>query len=249
VEPLIYSHATGRHVTVTSHLDTIHVASIQGPRSRAILQRVASDDLSAIPYHGMAETRVCDVPVVLTRTGYTAELGFDIYVDVPRAAEMFEGLWQAGRGEGLLLCGSQALAIRRIEAAILNVGQDFDWRHSPYDVGLGWMVNLSKPGFVGHDALARAKTAGARPRIAGLRLRGATVASQGDPVMHDGRMVGRVTSATWGPTVEAGIAMAMLDAAAPAHGTRLAITHDDTRLDAEIVPLPFLDPERKLAKA
>lgn len=249
VEPLIHAHAAGRAVTVTSHLDAIHVASIQGPRSRAILQGVAADDLSGIPFYGMAETTVCGVPVVLTRTGYTAELGFDIYVEVPRAAEMFEGLWQAGRAEGLLLCGSQALAIRRIEAAILNVGQDFDFRHTPFDVGLGWMVNLNKGDFVGRAALERAKTVGAGSRIAGLRLSGTTVASQGDAITCYGRPVGRVTSATWGPTVGASLAMAMLDGAAPAPGTRLVVEHAGGPLDAEVVPLPFLDPERRLAKA
>jgi aminomethyltransferase len=249
VEPLIHSHAHGREVTITSHLDSIHVASIQGPHSRAILQSVADGDLSGIPFYGMAETRLCGVPVVLTRTGYTAELGFDIYVDVPRAAAMFEGLWHAGRAEGLLLCGSQALAIRRIEAAILNVGQDFDFRHTPFDVGLGWMVNLTKGDYVGRAALERAKAAGAPRRIAGLRLDSVFVASQGDVVTSGGRPVGRVTSATWGPTVEASLAMAMFEGPAPAEGTRLSIEHEGASLAATVAPMPFLDPKRTLAKA
>lgn len=249
VEPLIYSHAQGRAVTVTSHLDSIHVASIQGPRSRAILQGVASDDLSRIPYFGMAETRVCGVPVVLTRTGYTGELGFDIYVDVERAPAMFEALWRAGQADGLRLCGSQALAIRRVEAGILNVGQDFDWRHTPYELGLDWMVDLGKPRFVGRESLARIKAEGARRRLVGLRLAGRAVAVQGDPVMLGGTAVGRVTSATWGPTVEASLAMAFVDVAAAGAGTPLGIERAGAMIEAVVAPMPFLDPERKLAKA
>ncbi|MEX2647803.1 MAG: aminomethyltransferase family protein [Alphaproteobacteria bacterium] len=248
-EAWIYARAVGLDVRVTSLLDEIHVASIQGPRSREILQRVAADDLSRVPYFGMAETTVCGTPVVLTRTGYTGELGFDIYVEVARAAAMFEGLWRAGRADGLELAGSQALNLRRVEAGILNVGQDFDWRHNPYEVGLGRMVDLAKPSFVGREALARIKQAGTRRTIAGLRLAGTTVAAQGDWVLASGRRIGRVTSAVWGPTVEASIAMAFVDAEAATVGAALTIEHDGAGVSAEAVPLPFLDPERTLSRA
>ncbi|MGH6717982.1 MAG: aminomethyltransferase family protein [Alphaproteobacteria bacterium] len=248
-EAWIYAHAVGRDVRVTSFLDDIHVASIQGPKSRAILQRVAGDDVSRVPYFGVAATTVCGVPVVVTRTGYTGELGFDIYVDVARAVTMFEGLWQAGRADGLELAGSQALNLRRVEAAILNVGYDFDWRHNPYEVGLGWMIDPAKRVFVGRAALARIAAAGVTRRIAGLRLAGTTVAHQGDWVVTGGRRVGRVTSAVWGPTVAASIAMAFVETAATPLGVRLDIEHEGATLAAEVVALPFLDPERKLSRA
>jgi aminomethyltransferase len=248
-EAWIYAHAAGHDVRVTSYLDEIHVASIQGPRSREILQRVAADDLSGIPYFGMAETRVCGAPVVLTRTGYTGELGFDIYVRVEEAAAMFEGLWLAGRADGLLLAGSQALNIRRVEAAILNVGQDFDWRHNPYEVGLGRMVDLKKPDFVGRAALERIAAETPARTIAGLRLADTTVAAQGDWIVRGARRVGRVTSAIHGPTVEASIAMAFIDTEAAGLGTALVVEHEGSRLEASVVPLPFFDPERKLSRA
>ena len=247
-EAWIYAHAVGRDVRVTSFLDDIHVASIQGPKSRAILQRVAGDDVSRIPYFGVAETTICGVPVVLTRTGYTGELGFDIYVEVARAVTMFEGLWQAGRADGLELAGSQALNLRRVEAAILNVGYDFDWRHNPYEVGLGWMIDPAKRAFIGRVALARIAATGVTRRIAGLQLAGPTVAHQGDWIATSGRRVGRVTSAVWGPTVAASIAMAFVETAATPLGARLDIEHEGATLAAEVVALPFLDPERKLSR-
>ena len=247
-EQWIYAHAVGRDATVTSFLDDIHVASIQGPRSRDILQRVASSDLATVSYYGTGETKLCGVPVLLSRTGYTGELGFDIYVAVPEAAKMFESVWDAGRPDGMKLCGSQALNIRRTEAAIINVGQDFDWRHNPFEVGLGWMVDLNKPSFAGREALVRIREAGIHRRLIGLRLDGATSAAQGDMIRHGTTAVGRVTSAIQSPTLGYPIAMGFVDATAGTPGTGLTIAMAGGDVGAEVVPMPFLDPDRKLAK-
>ncbi len=253
-EQWIYAHAVGRDVTVTSFLDDIHVASIQGPRSREILQRVAATDLTAIPYYGIGETALCGVPVLLSRTGYTGELGFDIYVAVPEAARMFEGIWDAGRADGMKLCGSQALDIRRTEAAIINVGQDFDWRHNPFEVGLGWMVDLKKPAFVGREALARIKQHGVQRSLIGLRLEGDTPAAQGDAIRFAGRQVGagrqagRITSTIRSPALGCPIAMGFVDRAAAGLGSRVEIAMAGGSVAAEVVPRPFLDPDRKLSR-
>lgn len=248
-EQWIYAHSLGRRVTVTSYLDDKHVASLQGPKSRDILQSVCDADLSRLPFYHSIEAHVCGVPTVISRTGYTAELGFDIYVDVGSGAKMFSALWEESRRHGVKLCGSRALGIRRIEAAILNFGQDFDWQHTPYHVGLGWMVNANKGFFHGREVLTGAEAREPATRLAGLRLEGNDASLIGDQVLLEGQPVGQVTSATISPSLKASIAIAMLDRRAAAIGQRLTVQFGDRSVAAEVVPMPFFDPERKLSKA
>ncbi len=249
-EQWIFGKTLGRGVTVKSHLDRIHVASIQGPKSREILQRVCDTDLSRVPYYGaVPEATVCGVPVSLTRTGFTAELGFDIYVAVPDGEALFRALWEAGRPDGLQLCGSRSMNIRRIEASILNAGQDFDWTMTPYEVNLGWAVDLSKPSFCGKEALARIHREKPSRCVVGLRIDGETVPEEGSCVFSAGEHVGEVTSATFSPALRVGLAMAFVRADASELGTVVAIEGCDGQVRAEVVSMPFVDPERRLAKA
>lgn len=248
-EEFLYGHAIGRNVGVESFNDRIHVASLQGPKSRDILQSVSDADLSGVPFYGLARAGVCGVPVTLTRTGYTAELGFDIYVDVERGERFFADLWAASEKAGAVLCGSRALGIRRIEAAILNFGQDFDWQHTPVEIGLGWMISESKGPYRARDALLKAKANPPRRRLAGLKLSGDEVPLIGDPILSGAERVGVVTSATGSPTLGHPIAIGWLGAGLATVGTRLEVGCDGRRLAAEVARMPFLDPDRRLSKA
>lgn len=248
-EQWIYGKALDKRVHVQSFFESTHVASVQGPRSRDILQAVCAADLSSVPYYGVVpETRVCGVPVTISRTGFTGELGFDIYVDAAQGERLYHGLWEAGRPFGMQLCGSRSMNVRRIEAAILNVGQDFDWKTTPYEANLEWMVDLRKPSFIGRDALAREAERPPARRIAGLRCAGTLVPDEGDAIYRNDQRVGVVTSSTLSPTLQTGIALAMVSSSATEHGTRLMVCSGDRRIDAEVVPLPFVDPERRLPK-
>ena len=247
-EQWIYGHSIGRDVVVESHIDRIHVASIQGPRSRAILQSVCAADLSAVPYFGMAETEVCGVPVVVSRTGFSAELGYDIYVAVEEGAAMFEGLWEAGRGSGMRLCGSRALNIRRMEAGILNVGQDFDWTCNPYEIGLGWMVHLDKRCFHGQRALGRIAAQGPARRIAGFEIDHDRAVAHGSPVRCGGEAVGVVSSAVLSPALGASIGMGLLRADCTEPETDLVVEDPGGARAARVVPTPFLDPEKRIPR-
>ena len=247
-EQWIYGRSIGREVEVESHIDRIHVASIQGPCSREILQSVCAGDLGRMPYFGMAETEVCGVPVVVSRTGFSAELGYDIYVAVNDGVPMFEGLWEAGRGAGIRLCGSRALNIRRMEAGILNVGQDFDWTCNPFEIGLEWMVDLDKPFFHGQRALTRIDAEGPARRIAGFEVDHDRAIAHGSPVVRAGEAVGVVSSAVLSPTLGSSIGMGLLrpDCAEP--GTDLEIEDPGGVRAARVVPTPFLDPEKRLPR-
>lgn len=247
-EEHLYAHGVSRDVTIESFNDRIHVASLQGPKSRDILQSVCDADLTPVPFYGMIRARVCGVPVTISRTGYTAELGYDIYVDVTEGEAFFANLWAAVKAQGGALCGSKSLGIRRLEAAILNFGQDFDWQHTPYEIGLGWMVSQTKAPFRAQKALAVAREATPPRRIVGLKISGTEVPLLGDSILFEGLPVGIITSATGSPVLGCPIALCWIDTPLSEPGTRVSIDLDGRSADAEVVAIPFLDPERKLSK-
>ena len=247
-EVWLAAQAYGLNVTVRSYLDQIHLCAVQGPKARDILQSVTDRDLSGVPWFGMIEAHVCGIDTVITRTGFTAELGYDLHIAVDRALEVYQGLREAGEPHGMVLCGSQAMNIRRMEAAILNIGAEIDWTTTPLELGWERMIDWERD-FIGRDALLAQRDNGVARRIAGLTLEGTTVAKGGDAVLCDGRQVGTVSSAMWGPTIEQSIALAMLDTPAWQDGTALTITSDSGDLSATVTPLPFFDAERTLARA
>jgi aminomethyltransferase len=248
-EEWLFANAHGRNVTITSFNDRIHVASLQGPKSREFLQRVCDSDISNVPFYGMFRADVCGVPVTVTRTGYTAELGYDIYVEVERGAQFFADLWDEVSKRGAALCGSRALGIRRVEAAILNFGQDFDWQHSPVEIGLGWMISETKSPYRAQKALTATKANPPGRKLAGLRIEGEEVPLVGDRVLADGKEVGVVTSATDSPSLGHPLAIAWMDADACALGTQTSVDYEGRVQGATVAAMPFFDPERKLSKA
>ena len=245
-EMWLCAQAAGLDVEVRSCLDDIHLCAVQGPKARDILQAAAESDLSALPRFGMAETRLFGIDTVVTRTGFTAELGYDIHIHVDRALEVFEGLREAGRPFGLTLAGSQAMNLRRVEAGILNIGAEIDHTTTPLELGWERMIDWQRD-FVGREALVAQRRRDVRRRIAGLLLEGGACCRAGDTVFHRGSPAGLVTSAVEGPSVKAGIALAML--ATPAWHEGSALQVGENGLAARSVPLPFFDPERRLARA
>ncbi len=247
-EVWLAAQAHGLNVAVRSFLDQIHLCAVQGPKSRDILQAVTDEDLSGVPWFGMTEARVCGIETVITRTGFTAELGFDLHIAVDRALEVYQGLREAGEPQGMVLCGSQAMNIRRMEAAILNIGAEIDWTTTPLELGWERMIDWERD-FIGRDALLAQRNIGVLRHIAGITLEGDTTARGGDAILHDGATVGTVSSATWGPTIGKSIALAMLDTPAWHEGTALTVETAEGTIPTAVSPLPFFDTERKLARA
>ena len=247
-EQWIYSKAMDKNVTVRSLLDSVHVASVQGPKSREILQRITQADLGGLKYFGAIETTLAGVPVTLTRTGFTAELGYDLYVNVEHGEEMFRAVWQTGQNDGMKLCGSRAMNIRRTEASILNFGQDFDWTHNPYELGFDRMVDLRKGFFYGKQALQDCAAKGITRRIVGLHVQADEALQHGALIMHDAQQVGRVSSALMSPALGKSIAITMLPIELTKIGTQVLVQSNDMNYSAAVVPMPFFDPQRKLAK-
>lgn len=249
-EQWIYVHSLGLKVEVKSHNDDLHVASLQGPLSREILDAVSDIEVQSLPVFAVGEGMIGGAPATVTRTGYTAELGYDIYVDVRSGDRLFAGLLAEVRSRGGDLCGSAALNLRRMDAAILNFSEDFDWQHNPFDVGLGWMVDFNKPGdFTGRSALE--KLAGQTPaqKLVGLFLDDAVPLVAGTMLSANGQAVGEITSAVCSPTLKRKIALGWVRRAYAKPGQSLEAAFDRTTAPLEVVKRPFLDAERRLMRA
>ena len=233
--------------------------SLQGPKSRDVLRKivVTSDRVPALEelkWFGMTVGRLRGregVPFMLTRTGYTGELGYELFFDRASALEVWDALMEAGEPLGITPMGTEALEILRIEAGLMAAGAEFAPGIDAIEAGLGFCVDFAKPSFRGREALARNREA-QRNRLVGLLLEGQDVPRSGDTVLAGERPVGVVTSATRSPSLERPVAMARVAVEhAELEGT-LAVGQLDQRmkrLEAQVVGVPFVDPERKRARS
>lgn len=233
-----------------------HNLAVQGPLSRDLLRSLTEfpadsplTDLADLGYFRCVEGTVGGVPVLISRTGYTGELGYELFVHPSRGAALWQVLWQAGQPFGLLPMGMDALNRARIEAGLLAPGIEFDDLTSPYQAGIGWAVALkTKPDFIGRAALEQMKDH--PPRVAvGLVLEGNEVAAHGQCIHPPGDRgrVGVITSATFSPILNRSIAMAQVVPEAATPGTVLEVGLMDgmkRRIPATVGTLAAYDPTK-----
>jgi aminomethyltransferase len=232
------AHASGMDVEISD--PDVFVSQVQGPNALKILE-AASDTGMPDPFGYFAIARVSfgGQEVVITRTGYTNELGWEFYTEShhdPQA--LWAHLEAAGAPYGLKIFGLDAMNIRRIEAGILNAGSDFNHTTTPYDVGLGRFVDEGKGDFIGKAALA---TVSREPRLLGIKCpAGEPLISA--PVEHDGKPIGKVTAGATSPYLGHGIGFALLDSAGQPPGTSVSVgCRDGLMQQAELVEPPFYD--------
>lgn len=228
---------------------------VQGPRSMDVLISLFGESIREIPYYFVREYEIDGLRVLVSRTGYTGELGYEIYLfDASRnGTKLWDLVLEAGRPHDLAVIG--VCHIRRIEAGILAYGADMDLSTNPYEVGLGypWMVDLEQPqDFVGRDALREIKRAGPNRRLAGIRIGGEPLGAYNDGSMVDryrvhagGRDVGFVTSACHSPRLQYNIGYAMLPVALADEGTEVQVMIDEAPRGARVIPMPFVDTEKE----
>lgn len=183
----------------------------QGPKAAPLLQRLVDIDLSAIPSFGIGSTRCAGVSVLLARTGYTGEDGFEIFCATADATRVWDALLKIGEPEGAGPAGLGARDTLRLEKQYRLYGQDMDETVTALEAGLGWVVKLEKGDFLGRDALVAQKKAGIPRSTLGLRVtepEGRIIPRHGCEVVAHGAVVGEVTSGTFSPSLEAGIALA-----------------------------------------
>jgi aminomethyltransferase len=268
--------AFGMDVRVRDISAELAALALQGPLARAILAALAPDnDLAALKYYRCMEAHLGGIPVRVSRTGYTGDLGYELWAPANLALSLWDRLMEAGEGYGLVPAGMVALDIARIEAGLMMGGVDYisarkalidEQTSTPAELGLGWAVDFSKPAFVGRKALLAEARRGAAWKFVGLELlwddleavfgrwkltpQVAGRASRASvPVYLEGRQIGEMTSHTFSPLLKRYIGLASLHGDAPTEGGNVdvEVTVEYTRLKARarVCKLPFYNPARK----
>ncbi|MBR9989596.1 MAG: glycine cleavage system aminomethyltransferase GcvT [Gemmatimonadetes bacterium] len=234
------SQHTGRFDTqVIDRSEETGLIALQGPRSQAILARLSDADLENIRYYHFIEGTVADVPAVISRTGYTGEDGFELYLPADRTAHVWQQILEAGGRDAILPAGLGARDSLRLEMGYALYGNDIDERRTPLEAGLGWVTKLDKREFIGRDAIVKQKESGIRERLVGFICQERGFPRHGYAVQIDGEVVGEVTSGIVSPMLQQGIGMAYVPAETARPGTRIDIMVRDKAIPAEIVRPPF----------
>lgn len=213
--------------------------ALQGPKAPAILARLTAADLASIRYYRFLDTTVSGASCLLSRTGYTGEDGFELYLPPSEAPRIWEELLVVGAADGLRPAGLGARDTLRLEAGMALYGHELDGTTTPLEAGLGWVVKLGKGDFRGRDALVAQREAGLTRKLIGFEIRGRGIARQGHTVLAGDREVGTVTSGTFSPTFEKAIGTAYVPPELATVGSELEIEVRKRRLPAGVVELPF----------
>ncbi|WGH78680.1 glycine cleavage T C-terminal barrel domain-containing protein [Jannaschia ovalis] len=251
---LLWAQGVAVHsgLDVTIREPDVSPLQLQGPQSRNIMQALFGDAILDLRYYWLRELDLDGIPLVVSRTGWSSELGYEIYLrDGSRGDELWERIMAAGAPFGLK--PGHTSTIRRIEAGMLSYHADMDPGTNPFELGLGRLVDLdSDIDFIGKPALARIRDAGIRRKQVGLVIGGDRLATPNTvfwPVSAGGRHVGKVTSAVHSPRLGRNIALALIDAEQAVLGASVEVAVDGRPTRAEIVDRPFFDPKKSLATA
>ncbi|HVQ75573.1 MAG TPA: glycine cleavage system aminomethyltransferase GcvT [Candidatus Binatia bacterium] len=213
--------------------------AVQGPRAEGLVARLADGDVTAIGYYRFARGRVAGEPVLISRTGYTGEDGFELYVPAPRAEALWRALMEAGGGEGIRPIGLGARDTLRLEMRYTLYGNDIDDTTDPLAAGLGWVVKPAKGEFIGRAAIESVRGRGVARRLVGIEMVDRAVARHGYPIRNEEAAVGQVTSGSYAPSLDRFIAMGYVRADLAPVGTELAVEVRGTSRRARVVRTPF----------
>jgi len=269
-------NAAGMDVQIEDISESVAALALQGPTSARLLKTIVKDaNIENLKYFRVTKASIKGIPVEISRTGYTGDLGYEIWVPAVDALSVWDSLMEHGRAFDIRPAGMLALDVARIEAGLLLIDIDFNsskkalidsQKYSPFEMGLGRLVNLDKNRFIGQAALQEEQRMGSKREIVGLEIDWPQVESFYEavglppsvspiasrvavPVYRDGAQVGKATSSTWSPTLKKMIALATLERSYTKPGTSVqfeitveAIRH---RVRATVVKTPFLNPKRK----
>lgn len=225
---------------------------VQGPKAKQVMEQLCGKEVLEIPYYYFMEKQVDGIPVIVTRTGWTGEIGYEVYLrDGSRGVDLWEKVMEAGKPFGIVPTGPSD--IRRIEAGILNYGVDMTLATNPFEVGLERLVDFKKKtNFIGKNALRRVHREGAKRKLAGIKIDGAPLDLNMTcwPVSLHGKVIGQVTSAVYSPRLKENIGYAMipLEHTDPGTSLRVAIPGEGER-EATVVKMPFVDPTKEIPKS
>ncbi|MEX2275354.1 MAG: aminomethyltransferase family protein [Actinomycetota bacterium] len=269
-------NATGLDVQIDDVAESTAALALQGALSREVLEAATRQDWTDVRYFGRRKSEIGGVEVDVTRTGYTGDRGYELWLPADGALDVWDALFEAGRDYAIRPIGVRALDVARTEAGLIMVDVDYTsakaalndaQRYSPFELGLGKLVDFGGSDFVGRRALQAQQEVGGPPRrLVGLDIDwtgieamfarhdlapevSPMVTRAEIPLYKDGKQIGRATSTTWGPTIKKMIALASIDATFASIGTRVSVEWtvegEHGKVGATVVPLPFLDLERK----
>jgi len=213
--------------------------AVQGPRAEGLVGRLADVDVTGIGYYRFAPGKVAGVAAIISRTGYTGEDGFELYVDAGQAVSLWDALMDAGKGDGIRPVGLGARDTLRLEMKYALYGNDIDQTTNPMEAGLGWVVKLAKGEFIGRAPIAKAKTEGPRRKLVGFEMVDRAVARHGYRILKDGAEIGVVTSGSYGPQVDRYIGMGYVPAACSGVGDEFEVEVRGKGQRAKVAQTPF----------
>ena len=267
-------NAAGLDVTVTDRSAEVAALALQGPTSRHILEACFDGDIGELPFFRIAEGAISAARVTISRTGYTGDLGYEIWLAAADAPLVWDALVQAGRPWGITPCGILAMDAARVEAGFILIDVDYigveravipEHAFTPYELGLGWAVKLDKGSFVGREALVAERERGSARRLVGLQVEWEPLerihaadnlmpdlpllpCREPVPVYSGGRQVGRVTTRCWSTLLKKYVGLAIVDAAFAAPGSRvemeITVNFKRRQVPGSVVELPHFRPPR-----
>jgi aminomethyltransferase len=225
-------------VSMEDHTKDMSLIAFQGPRAHALLPKGSSstDDIAYFAFH---PGKVAGIPALVSRTGYTGEDGFELFVDSEHIGDVWDAILAEGKSAGVLPAGLGARDATRLEAALRLYGNDMDETVNPYEAGLGWTVKLGKGDFIGRDALARVKEHGPARNLVGLKTEPGSIPRHGAAVSREGHRAGTVTSGTHSFFLGYPIALAILEVPSLRVGEKVSVEVRGREAPAEVVKLPF----------
>jgi len=273
----LHQNAIGMNVTIEDVSASIATLAVQGPLSRAVLTQATGANLDSLKYFRLTTAKVGNSPVTITRTGYTGDLGYEIWIDAANAIAVWDALREAGRNYQITPAGMLALDLARIEAGLLLIEVDYTSAHhaliesrtsTPFELSLDWTVNLDKDRFNGQKALSAEKQRGPAWKFVGIEVEWESLEKlyaahhlppqlpsaawrMSVPIHANGSWVGYASSGCWSPLLKKYIALAHVPAAYVQPGTPLTlevtVEHQRRQAAARVAALPFFNPERKRA--
>ncbi|MDK1081954.1 MAG: aminomethyltransferase family protein [Anaerolineae bacterium] len=278
-EPTLFwleDNATNLNVTIEDITEAYGIMAMQGPYSRDILNRLTKTDAQGLNYFGLMDIKIAGIPITLSRTGYTGDLGYELWVKADKAVALWDAVFEAGEDYRIRPFGDYALDIARIEAGLLLIDADFHsskkvmYEHektTPLELGLGWTVKLKKDYFVGQKALIEDKKNGLKWKTIGLEIDLKSLEAiyakynmplylpykswtEAVPVYSHGKQIGKATSGTWSPMLKKYITIARIKPKYASIGNQVemevTINAERHNARAKVVKTPFFNPSRKM---
>lgn len=220
--------------------DNYAMLALQGPKSQKILTRLTDIDLKSLEYYRFRTAKAAGIEMIISRTGYTGELGYELYFEPEAAENVWKQLMEAGADFGIKPCGLGARDTLRLEKMFALYGNDIDEETNPYEANMGWTVAINKGYFIGREKLINIKANCCSRKLIPLKITGRGVARNGHQVYFADEKIGEITSGSYSPSLKQGIAMAYLKSDYTTPGTKIEIKIRKRLVKAEVIEGPFV---------